>query len=72
MLAPPLSYLREPEAGRGAGPAKEKSLRVGAAGCAHEKQLIFCFDALGDGADLQASPEPGHSGYDRGAAVVFR
>ncbi len=61
----------ELEFGRGTRPAEQIPLCMRAARDAQEQELIFRFDAFGNGADAKTSAEARHRRHDRGAVLTL-
>ena len=40
--------------------------------CVHENQMVFGFNALGDGSDSEAPPKTSDRGHDRSAVSILR
>jgi hypothetical protein len=45
-----------------AWPAEQEALPMGAAGCTHERQLVFRFNSFGNRTDVETPPQAGNRG----------
>jgi hypothetical protein len=66
-----LAEAIEPQLGRGTRPAEQITLRVRAAGGAHEQKLVAGFDAFGNGVDAEIPAETRDRRHDRRAVVAL-